>query len=87
MNANGFPSTFPDVLLTLYFQSWVLSLLDCAYFVSSWNNLDDLTLTGIVSIWSFVAGAFCIILPVWESRKEMGHIICSAYKYFVKGMR
>ena len=25
-------------------------------------------------IWVFVAGGFCIVLPIWESRVEIGYI-------------
>jgi len=31
-------------------------------------------------IWAFASGTFCIILPIWESRKEMGSILKAAYR-------
>ncbi|KAI0061273.1 Na+/solute symporter [Artomyces pyxidatus] len=33
-------------------------------------------------LWAFASGAFCIVLPVWESRKEMVLILKSAYEHF-----
>ncbi|KAG2123413.1 Na+/solute symporter [Suillus clintonianus] len=30
-------------------------------------------------IWAFASGTFCIILPLWESRSEIGTILGSAY--------
>ncbi|KAH0833962.1 Na+/solute symporter [Lanmaoa asiatica] len=31
-------------------------------------------------IWAFASGTFCIILPLWESRKEMATILKAAYR-------
>lgn len=35
-------------------------------------------------IWAFVSGSFCIVLPLWESRNEIGIILSSAYRSICK---
>jgi hypothetical protein len=32
------------------------------------------------SVWAFMSGTFCIVLPLWESRKEMAMILRAAYR-------
>ncbi|KAF8438524.1 hypothetical protein L210DRAFT_3404300, partial [Boletus edulis BED1] len=41
--------------------------------------------TACTIIWAFVSGTFCIILPLWESRKEMVMILKVAYCSSVGG--
>ncbi|KAF8438537.1 Na+/solute symporter [Boletus edulis BED1] len=41
--------------------------------------------TACTIIWAFVSGTFCIILPLWESRKEMVMILKVAYRSNIGG--
>ncbi|OAX34359.1 hypothetical protein K503DRAFT_834100 [Rhizopogon vinicolor AM-OR11-026] len=56
------------VPLPLYFSHYVFS----KKFYTFW--------TACSIIWAFASGTFCIILPLWESRKEIGKILSLAYR-------
>jgi len=36
--------------------------------------------TACTIVWAFMSGTFCIVLPLWESRKEMAMILRAAYR-------
>lgn len=62
-----------DVLLSLCLQQGILQVLDRLHNVSPISHVnEDALMTAISnSIWVGMSGVFCIVLPIWESRKEI----------------
>ncbi|KAF9234595.1 Na+/solute symporter [Melanogaster broomeanus] len=56
------------VPLPMFFSEYVFS----RKFYSFW--------TACSIVWAFASGTFCIVLPLWESRKEMASILWAAYR-------
>ncbi|THH08605.1 hypothetical protein EW146_g8939 [Bondarzewia mesenterica] len=64
-----------SVPLPMFFSSYIFSEKFYAFWVVC------------TILWAFLSGTFCIILPLWESRKEMAIIGSSAYNYFLYGTK
>lgn len=78
-------SAHPDVLLALHIQQTVLHVLGIGHnvrsihFCSSIPHGSLLTSNRVISIWALISGAFCIILPIWESRAEIKRIVAGCF--------
>lgn len=54
-----------------FFTAWMV----VAMVSLSNNSLKKVYLTNFMKIWSFCAGFACIILPIWESRAALKHVV------------